>query len=46
MRQTSQDWTLGTIGDLPDFEEKPEEYAPGMDRDDYERILKRLMSNL
>ncbi|WP_409305831.1 manganese catalase family protein [Peribacillus sp. SCS-155] len=31
---------------VPDFEEKPEQFAPGIDRDDYERILKRLMSNL
>ncbi|MGG1574643.1 manganese catalase family protein [Fictibacillus sp. NRS-1165] len=31
---------------VPDFEELPEEFAPGIDRDDYERILKRLMSNL
>ncbi|OCA83208.1 manganese catalase [Bacillus sp. FJAT-27225] len=31
---------------IPDFEEKPEQFAPGIDRDDYERILKRLMSNL
>jgi Mn-containing catalase len=31
---------------IPDFEEKPEEFAPGIDRDDYERILKRLLSNM
>ncbi|SDN01056.1 Mn-containing catalase (includes spore coat protein CotJC) [Fictibacillus solisalsi] len=33
-------------GEVPDFEELPEEFAPGIDRDDYQRILKRLMSNL
>ncbi|RFU62842.1 manganese catalase family protein [Peribacillus glennii] len=31
---------------IPDFEEKPEQFAPGIDRDDYERILKRLLSNM
>ncbi|HEY4553058.1 MAG TPA: manganese catalase family protein [Bacillaceae bacterium] len=31
---------------VPDFEEKPEQFAPGIDRDDYERILKRLMSSI
>lgn len=31
---------------IPDFEELPEEFAPGIDRDDYERILKRLKSNM
>ncbi|WP_316570195.1 manganese catalase family protein [Neobacillus sp. YIM B06451] len=31
---------------VPDFEEKPEQFAPGIDRDDYERILKRLMANM
>ncbi|HEY4553225.1 MAG TPA: manganese catalase family protein [Bacillaceae bacterium] len=31
---------------IPDFEDLPEEFAPGIDRDDYERILKRLMENL
>lgn len=31
---------------VPDFEELPEEFAPGIDRDDYQRILKRLMSNM
>ncbi|MFC0270713.1 manganese catalase family protein [Metabacillus herbersteinensis] len=31
---------------VPDFEEKPEEFAPGIDRDDYERILKRLKANM
>lgn len=31
---------------VPDFEEKPEQFAPGIDMDDYERILKRLMSNM
>ncbi|WP_419882258.1 manganese catalase family protein [Peribacillus sp. B-H-3] len=31
---------------IPDFEDKPEEFAPGIDRDDYDRILKRLLSNM
>jgi Mn-containing catalase len=31
---------------IPDFEEKPEEFAPGIDQDDYQRILKRLLSNM
>lgn len=31
---------------VPNLEELPEEFAPGIDRDDDERILKRLMSNL
>ena len=31
---------------VPDFEMLPEEFAPGIDRDDYKRILKRLMANL
>lgn len=31
---------------VPDFEEKPEQFAPGIDRDDYEQILKRLMANM
>ncbi|SDC34575.1 Mn-containing catalase (includes spore coat protein CotJC) [Terribacillus halophilus] len=33
-------------GPIPDLEELPEEFAPGIDRDDYERIAKRLMENL
>ncbi|MBB6451158.1 Mn-containing catalase [Geomicrobium halophilum] len=31
---------------IPDFEEKPEMFAPGIDKDDYERILKRLKENM
>ena len=31
---------------IQDFEELPEEFAPGIDRDDYARILKRLMENM
>ncbi len=31
---------------VPDFEELSEQFAPGIDPDDYERILKRLMANL
>lgn len=31
---------------IPDLEEIPEQFAPGIDRDDYERILKRLMEAL
>lgn len=31
---------------VPDFEPLPEEFAPGIDQDDYQRILKRLMSNI
>ncbi len=31
---------------IPELEELPEEFAPGIDRDDYERILKRLMDHL
>ena len=31
---------------VPDFPELPEQFAPGIDRDDYERILKRLKSNM
>lgn len=31
---------------VPDFPGLPEEFAPGIDRDDYYRILKRLKSNL
>lgn len=31
---------------VPDLPELPEEFAPGIDRDDYLRILKRLQSNL
>ncbi|PLR86767.1 manganese catalase [Bacillus canaveralius] len=31
---------------VPDFEELPEEFAPDIDRDDYQKVLKRLMSNV
>lgn len=31
---------------VPDFPELPEQFAPGIDRDDCERILKRLKSNM
>lgn len=31
---------------VPDFPEIPEQFAPGIDRDDYNRILKRLKSNM
>lgn len=31
---------------IPNLEELPEEFAPGIDRDDYEKIAKRLMENL
>ena len=31
---------------VPDFPELPEQFAPGIDRDDYERILKRLKSKM
>jgi Mn-containing catalase len=31
---------------IPDFEELPEEFAPGIDQDDYNQILKRLMNNI
>jgi len=31
---------------VPDLPELPEQFAPGIDRDDYLRILKRLKSNL
>lgn len=31
---------------VPDLPELPEQFAPGIDRDDYERILKRLKSNI
>lgn len=31
---------------VPDLPELPEQFAPGIDRDDYERILKRLKSNM
>lgn len=31
---------------IPNLEDLPEEFAPGIDRDDYERIAKRLMENL
>lgn len=31
---------------VPDLPELPEEFAPGIDRDDYERILKRLKENM
>ncbi|MGI8315080.1 manganese catalase family protein [Halobacillus mangrovi] len=31
---------------IPDLEDLPEEFAPGIDRDDYERIAKKLMENL
>ncbi|MDZ5472767.1 manganese catalase family protein [Bacillus sp. 31A1R] len=31
---------------VPDLEELPEEFAPGITRDDYERIAKKLMSKL
>jgi Mn-containing catalase len=31
---------------IPDFPELPEQFAPGIDLDDYHRILKRLKSNM
>ena len=31
---------------VPDFPELPEQFAPGIDCDDYERILKRLKSKM
>ncbi|MBH0229153.1 manganese catalase family protein [Halobacillus yeomjeoni] len=31
---------------IPDLDDLPEEFAPGVDRDDYERIAKKLMENL
>ena len=31
---------------VPDFPKPPEQFAPGIDRDDYERILKRLKSKM
>ncbi|WP_067840947.1 manganese catalase family protein [Amphibacillus sediminis] len=31
---------------IPNLEELPEEFAPGISRDDYERIAKRLMENI
>ncbi|MCA1010113.1 MULTISPECIES: manganese catalase family protein [Halobacillus] len=31
---------------IPDLDDLPEEFAPGIDRDDYERIAKKLMENL
>lgn len=31
---------------VPDLPELPEQFAPGIDRDDYHRILKRLKSNM
>jgi len=31
---------------IPDLEELPEEFAPGIDRDDYDRIAKRLLENI
>ncbi|MDX8363286.1 MULTISPECIES: manganese catalase family protein [Bacillaceae] len=31
---------------IPDLDDMPEEFAPGIDRDDYERIAKKLMENL
>jgi Mn-containing catalase len=31
---------------VPDFPELPEQFAAGIDRDDYHRILKRLKSNM
>ncbi|MBA2176480.1 manganese catalase family protein [Halobacillus locisalis] len=31
---------------IPDLDDIPEEFAPGIDRDDYERIAKKLMENL
>ncbi|WP_142383458.1 hypothetical protein [Bacillus sp. V3-13] len=34
----------GTL--VPDFGELPEEFAPDIDRDDYQKVLKRLMSNI
>ncbi|WP_191556489.1 manganese catalase family protein [Metabacillus idriensis] len=33
-------------GPIPDLEDLPEEFAPGITRDDYELIKKRLMENL
>jgi len=31
---------------IPELDELPEQFAPGIDREDYQRILKRLMENL
>ncbi|WP_226579809.1 manganese catalase family protein [Halobacillus litoralis] len=31
---------------IPDLDDLPEEFAPGIDRDDYERIARKLMENL
>ncbi|MBM7542061.1 manganese catalase family protein [Amphibacillus cookii] len=31
---------------IPHLEDLPEEFAPGIDRDDYQRIAKRLMENM
>ncbi|WP_217586585.1 manganese catalase family protein [Lentibacillus saliphilus] len=31
---------------IPNLDDLPEEFAPGIDKDDYERIAKRLMENL
>ncbi|MCA0971882.1 manganese catalase family protein [Halobacillus litoralis] len=31
---------------IPDLDDLPEEFAPGIDRDDYDRIAKKLMENL
>ncbi|WLR46441.1 manganese catalase family protein [Halobacillus litoralis] len=31
---------------IPDLDDLPEEFAPGIDRDDYERIAKKLMENM
>jgi Mn-containing catalase len=31
---------------IPDFDDLPEEFAPGISRDDYELIVKRLMSKM
>ncbi|MEI5908073.1 manganese catalase family protein [Bacillus spongiae] len=33
-------------GPIPDLEDLPEEFAPGIDKDDYDRIAKKLMENL
>ncbi|WP_070120925.1 manganese catalase family protein [Bacillus marinisedimentorum] len=31
---------------IPDLDDLPEQFAPGIDRDDYQRIYKKLMENL
>lgn len=31
---------------IPDLDDLPEEFAPGIDKDDYDRIAKKLMENL